>query len=186
MPDLSDDELAALVNKKNQQAFRLLIERHATYLHRVAYRLLLNTDDAEDAVQDVFTRYWQKPQNWNPDKTNGAKFRTWLTQSVINACRDRLRKHQPTSLDAVDEQAATDNTEKVVMLGQLRLQLAKGMAQLPERQREAVVLCLCEEYSMKDAADLMHTTPKAVESLLGRARTYLKNYFERKEDGHGI
>lgn len=181
MPDLSDDELAALVSKKNQQAFRLLIERHATYLHRVAYRLLLNTEDAEDAVQDVFTRYWQKPQNWNPEKSNGATFRTWLTQSVINACRDRLRKQQPTSLEEVAEQPARDNTEKVVMLRQMGAHLAKGMAQLPERQREAVVLCLCEDYSMNEAASLMQTTPKAVESLIGRARVYLKNYFERKE-----
>lgn len=186
MPDLSDDELAALVTKKNQQAFRLLIERHATYLHRVAYRLLLTTEDAEDAVQDVFTRYWQKPENWNPDKANGAKFRTWLTQAVINSCRDRLRKAPSVSLDDIEEQAATDNTEKVVVLGQMRKQLAQGMAQLPERQREAVVLCLCEDYSMKDAADLMQTTPKAVESLLGRARTYLKNYFERKDGSHEI
>ena len=179
LPDLSDEELASLVSSAaNQQAFAILVQRHARKAHAMAYRLLLNPTEAEDVVQESFTKYWQRPSAWNPDK--GAKFGTWFTQVVLNASRDRLRKKPWQPLPDGDVLPYEETAEKIVMHSQLKALLLKAVSTLPQRQREALVLCVFEERSHKEAADVLNISPKAVESLIGRAKTHLRSYFSEK------
>lgn len=171
LADLPDEELALLVHAANNMAFEILVQRHSRMAHALAYRLLLNKADAEDAVQEAFARWWQNPTHWQPNK--GAKFRTWLMQIVLNICRDKLRKKPLETLpdDVVDTR---DSAEKVVLHRELRKQLLTAITALPQSQREVLILCVYGNCSQQQAADILQITARAVESHLGRARAALR------------
>lgn len=177
LPDLPDEELALLVHAYNNTAFELLVARHARMAQALAYRLLMHSADAEDAVQEAFARWWQNPFHWQPHK--GASFRTWFMQVVLNICRDKLRKKPLASLpdDMADH---ADSAEKVVMHRELRHRLLTAIRMLPETQREALVLCVYGEYTHQQAAEILQTTARAIESHIGRARATLREQLNRE------
>lgn len=180
LPDLPDEELALLVHAHNNAAFELLVARHARMAQSLAFRLLMHSADAEDAVQEAFARWWQNPFAWRPNK--GASFRTWMMQVVLNICRDKLRKKPLESLTAdIDEQADNaDSAEKVVLHRDLRNKLLTAIRMLPESQREALILCIYGEYTHQQAAEILQTTARAIESHIGRARATLREQLNRE------
>ena len=70
-------------------AFRLLVERHLPRGHAIARRVLQTEADAEDALQEAFTKVWVHAPRWRPGR---AAFSTWLYRIVVNACLDAARR----------------------------------------------------------------------------------------------
>ena len=182
LSELTDEELAALVRARNEQAFALIVQRYARKGHQLAYRVLLNHADAEEVMQDVFSRYWQRPEKWEPHR--GARFSGWFYKVVLNAARDGLRRRdhtQTATVGEIDETIAHHETaERLVMHQQLLNIIIKNLKALPLRQREAIALCIFNDFSHQQAAEILDTSPKAVESLVGRARQQLRNSFKAR------
>ena len=148
------------------------MDRHLVRLHALATRLLGDRAEAEDACQDVFVQAWKMAPRW---KAGDARFSTWLHGITLNACRDRLRKRRPQSDEALamirdtapgpTQLLASDHAGRAVRA---------AMAALPERQREALVLCHFQELPQAEAAALLDISVEALESLLARARRALR------------
>ena len=109
-----------------------------------------------------------------PDKN--TKFTTWFYRVVVNLCLDWQKKKQPVELNEdmpiIDERESADeamHTDK-----QQQIALESAIAALPERQRTAINLCFDEGLSNQDAADVMAINLKALQSLVMRAKTTLK------------
>ncbi|GAB3726504.1 RNA polymerase sigma factor [Luteimonas pelagia] len=153
-------------------ACRVLVDRHLPSLHALATRLLDDPAEAEDVCQDTFMKAWAMAARWTP---GSARFSTWLHGVALNACRDRLRRRRPqddTALDMLDDpapgpsqRAASDATARRVR---------RAIAALPDRQREALVLCHFQELPQAEAAGLLEISIEALESLLARARRGLR------------
>ena len=158
--------------KGDERAFERLVDRHLGRLHAAATRLLNDRSEAEDVCQDVLLQAWRQAMQWQPGK---ARFGTWLHQVMLNGCRDRLRRRRPQSdLDPetlVDRQHGPERT-----LGEAQREqaLQAALAQLPERQREAVILCHYGTMSQREAAASLDLSVDALESLLARARRQLR------------
>jgi RNA polymerase sigma-70 factor, ECF subfamily len=171
--DLDDELLVGEIQEGKQGAFVELVDRHAKRFYRVAYRLLFSKDDAEDAVQQAFLTLWERKLFWNPDK--GAKFTTWFYKVVLNLCLDHNRKKRPMpfseGMELVDKQ---DGPE--ILLDEKRKQalLDRFLQELPERQQWALTLCFYEGLSNKEAAEIIGVKVKALQSLIMRAKTTLK------------
>ncbi|MEJ2309669.1 MAG: sigma-70 family RNA polymerase sigma factor [Gammaproteobacteria bacterium] len=170
-----DAALARRIMAGEHAAFETLVRRHSAAAFRLAWRLLGSREEAEDLVQTLFVRYWHKPQAWNPE--DGSRFSTWLYRVVMNAATDVLRKRRPS--EPVERHAASLRDARVDLFQHLagmqqRQRVQRAILALPERQRQAIALVYYEQLPMKQAAEVMQTTPKAVESLLGRARAALK------------
>ncbi len=169
--DDPDAELLANLRRGDQAAFAVLVDRHLPALHRLAQRLLGSAAEADDVTQDAFLRAWEHAGSWRP---GGARYSTWLYQVTLNLCRDRLRARRP-----IDELVETlpdrgpmpdqqfSETQRVESL-------SLALADLPERQREALVLFHYEGLSQQEAAQAMGVSEDALESLLSRARRGLK------------
>src|SRR3954465_11266898 len=90
-----DAALMGRVAAGDAAAFRLLVERHSAMIHTLAWRML-GPADAEDVVQESFTRLWVNARGWTP---SGGGLGGWLRRVATNLCLDRLRKPRLVSDD---------------------------------------------------------------------------------------
>jgi RNA polymerase sigma-70 factor, ECF subfamily len=160
-----------------------LMARHAAPVFHFLCRMTGNEDNANDLAQETFVRVFKSRDNFRTEQ----KFSTWLYAIAANLARNHFRwrgRHPSVSLEA-------ENTETEQSLGStipsdspapneeaLASERAKAVRMavnnLPEDFREAIVLCEWEERSLSEAATILETTPKAMESRLYRARQILR------------
>jgi RNA polymerase sigma-70 factor (ECF subfamily) len=172
-PEKDDHELLALIQDGNGQAFATLVERHTERFYRLAYRYLQSKAAAEDVVQDAFLKLWENPAIWQPERN--SKFTTWFYRVVVNLCLDLRKRKTPVALDEeiplIDDREPVDDTMVKI---QEQKALEREIAALPERQRMALNLCFDEGLSNQEAAAVMGVKLKALQSLVMRAKTTLK------------
>ena len=173
-PEKDDQELLAFIQHGSQQAFSVLVQRHTERFYRLAYRYLQSKEATEDVVQDAFVKLWEDPGRWQAERNN--KFTTWFYRVVVNLCLDWQKKKKPIELGDQELSIADDRqTPDVAMLhAEKHRILEKEIAALPERQRTALNLCFDEGLSNQEAAELMGLKLKALQSLVMRAKTTLK------------
>lgn len=179
----SDESLMALIRQGSHQAFSILVRRHTDRFFAAAFRMTSNRTEAEDLVQDAFLKLWNKPDIWKEGK--GAKFSTWFYRILVNQNIDRLRKTQKMVSDnsmlpfvadgRIDPEHETAMTEE-------QIRIERALSALPERQKTALTLCFYEGLSNADAADAMGVKLKALESLLMRAKTGLRDYLNQNNN----
>lgn len=168
----TDEALMGIIASGDRRAYERLVARYARRAHAVAWRMLGNASEAEDIVQESFIKVWVNAPAWKREK---AKFSTWFYRLLTNACIDLRRKKPFVALDETHEQADTDaSAEEQLQQKQQAGFVARAIAQLPERQRTALILCYYEELSNNHAAEVMGVHIKALEALLVRARATLR------------
>jgi RNA polymerase sigma-70 factor, ECF subfamily len=170
----ADEDLMLAIAAGDAQAFSALVRRHTTRFYAAAYRIVLNREDAEDVVQDAFTKLWNGKASWQADR--GARFTTWFYRIVTNQAVDHINKKTRQRGSVLHDNLPSTDPDAEMQARDREQQTAveAALAELPERQRTAVALFYHEELSQKEAAEIMGITPKAVESLIGRAREALK------------
>ncbi len=170
--DDPDGELVARVATGDASAARAIMARHLPRILNLARRMLGDQTEAEDVAQEVFVRVWTNASRWQPGQ---AKFETWLHRVAMNLCYDRLRKHRTSPLDDVPEMTdGAPGPAARLYETQLAAAVNEALRHLPDRQREAVVLCHYQGLSNIDAARIMDVSVEAMESLLARGRRTLK------------
>jgi RNA polymerase sigma-70 factor (ECF subfamily) len=165
-----------------------LMERHATPVFHFLCRMVGNEDDASDLAQETFVRVFRARASFRP----GEKFSTWLFTIAANLARNHFRwrlRHPNVSLEAETGETeqtlgsmvpATDPAPNEQALATERAEAVRAeVGKLPEDLREAIVLCEWEERSVAEAAAILESTPKAVESRLYRARQMLREKLKR-------
>ncbi|WP_440614224.1 sigma-70 family RNA polymerase sigma factor [Candidatus Pelagibacter sp. HIMB1748] len=172
----SDYILLKEIQKGNHSAFSKLVNIYTTRFYSMAYRYLNNQQDAEDIVQKAFLKLWKNPYSWTPGK---AKFTTWFSRVIINLCLDQLKKRKLVSISENFEfmDQSTLQIEKIIK-EERNILVQKAIQQLPTRQKTALILCFLEGYSNKEVATILETTEKAVQSLLLRAKDFLKRQID--------
>jgi RNA polymerase sigma-70 factor (ECF subfamily) len=168
-PDL---EILRRIGAGDGAACALLVDRHLRRVTALAGHMLGNRADAEDVAQEVFLRVWKQAPKW---RSGEAKFSTWLHRVTLNLCTDRLRRRRETGLDVVGDMASDAplpdaGLQETAVVA--RVQAA--LAQLPERQREAILLCHFQELGNIEAAAVLELSVEALESLLSRGRRRLR------------
>jgi RNA polymerase sigma-70 factor (ECF subfamily) len=175
MTESLDEEIMISVAHGNQTALRRLVDRHLRRAHGIAFRVLGNKQDAEEAVQDAFCKIWVNAAGFDPGR---AAFKTWFTRILTNTCLDKLRARMPAAAnidpleDSLSDGAQVQDAE--IIQGQESRRVKNAMQSLPDRQRMAVTLCYFEEMTNPEAASAMGLHLKALEGLLVRARKHLR------------
>jgi RNA polymerase sigma-70 factor (ECF subfamily) len=149
-----------------------MVARKLPRMLALANRMLGDLAEAEDVAQEAMLRAWKQAPGWKPGQ---AKFDTWLHRVGLNLCYDRLRRRReiPTETppDRADDGPAPD---RGLMAAQTGIRVDAALALLPERQREAIILCHYQELTNIEAASLMSVSVDALESLLSRGRRALR------------
>ncbi len=161
----------------DKAAFGKLIEAYQTPVFNLAYRMLNNAREAEEAAQEAFIRAWTKLDSYNPEH----KFSTWLLSITSNYCIDLIRKRRAILL-SIDEPLAphpalmsekSKDPEVQVEQNEQQELVQSLLQQLPEDYRQAVILRYWYEMSYEEIAQVMNTTVSAIKSRLFRARRQL-------------
>ena len=149
----------------------------------LAKRMLGDAVEAEDVAQEAMLRAWRQAPKWAPGK---AKFDTWLHRVALNLCYDRLRRRRETPMDAPpdrpDDGPAPD---RGLLAAETGARVDAALRRLPDRQREAIVLCHYQELTNIEAAALMKISVEALESLLSRGRRALRALLADLADDRG-
>ena len=168
----SDDQLLARVAVGDPAATRAMVARKLPRLLSLAGRMLGDAAEAEDVAQEAFLRIWKQASRWRPDE---ARFDTWLHRVALNLCYDRLRRRRELAFadppDRADDGPAPDQGLRSADTGR---RVGAALQSLPDRQREAIVLCHYQELGNIEAAAVMGVSVEALESLLGRGRRALR------------
>jgi RNA polymerase sigma factor (sigma-70 family) len=178
LPGGGEARLVAAARAGDEQAFAAIVRRHERALHGYAAKLLRGTGfDPEDVVQDVFVRAHAALAGSHDERDLTLK--PWLFRMTRNRVIDVLRRRgQPSeSLDAEHavEPAAAPSAEPAQTLGRretLRALLA-DLAELPEQQRDALLMRELEGLSHESVATQLGVTPEATRMLVVRARENL-------------
>jgi RNA polymerase sigma-70 factor (ECF subfamily) len=165
-----------------------LMERHATAVFHFLCRMLNHEDDANDLAQETFVRVFRARETFRSTE----KFSAWLFTIAANLARNQIRwrtRHPNVSLDAETGTAerslastlpSTESAPNEQLLAAERTAAVRtAVNQLPPDLREAIVLCEWEERSLAEAARILDTTPKAVESRCYRARQILRERLKK-------
>ncbi len=163
--------------KGDKEAFGQLIDAYQIPVYNLAYRMLNNSGEAEEAAQEAFIRAYTRLESYNPDH----KFSTWLLSITSNYCIDLLRKRRAIFL-SIDEPLGAHpalrsdkikEPEAQVTLNEQQEMVQSLLEDLPDEYRQAVVLRYWYELSYEEIADSMETTVSAIKSRLFRARKLL-------------
>ncbi len=175
-----DEELIQVYLQGENVALDILFDRYRDTTYRVAYRLLNNTSDALDAVQDGFIKALTHLSGFE----GRSSFKTWLMRIVSNAALDlgrKRRRHERFSsggsIDAGFEpniRSSTPSSESRLEHQELLELLKNALAELPETQRQTFVLHFDGELSYKEIADTLGISIGTVMSRLFYARQKLK------------
>lgn len=164
-----------------------LMERHAGPLFQFLFRMLGDEDDAHDLAQETFVRIYRYRERYD-----GGKFTTWIYTIAANLARSEYRRrgrHPNVSLESETGsegqtlgqtlRASEPSPGEYADSAERHRAVREAVASLPEELREALVLCEWEEMSVADAAGVLNTTKKAVESRLYRARQLLRDKLKK-------
>lgn len=179
---LNEIELISRLKAGDAIAFKVLVETRQSLVFNTVIGFLQNAEDAEDVTQDVFVKIFESISQFKGE----SALSTWVYRVAVTTALEFLRRkkrkkrfgflspilgenNEPTlELPDFNHPGVTlDNREKSAML-------FKAIRELPENQQTAFVLNKVEGLSYQEVAEVMKTSLSAVESLLHRAKTNLK------------
>lgn len=180
--DISDEALLLAYGNGDRKAAFALTTRLTPRVLGYCTRILGgDRAEAEDVTQEALLRLWKIAPQWRPGE---AKVTTWLYRVATNLCTDRLRKRRTVDIDAIEEPADTRPavTERLIAEDRARALIA-ALADLPDRQRQAVTLRHIEGLSNPEIGEIMQIGTEAVESLTARGkRALVKALADQREE----
>jgi len=185
----TDEELALQVQKRDETAFELLIERHEDKVFRLAFRIVGRREEARDIAQEVFLAFWEDPNAFKPT----ARFSTWLFRVTTNRSISHLRSRAIrrilsfTDHDPIETAADQDDPPDLQVIKTERNErLEFEVSRLPPRQKAAIHLRYREDLSVIDIATSLGVSFKSAESLLFRGKETLREWLRTEKDIAGL
>jgi RNA polymerase sigma-70 factor (ECF subfamily) len=163
----------------SQSAFTRLVEAYQTPVYNLAYRMLGNSVEAENAAQETFVRMYTKLDTYDPER----KFSSWLLAIASHYCVDVLRRRRMNYLSLDDlppmvelSMPKAGQPEQVVVRDQDASAVQALLKTLPPNYRTPVVLRYWYDMSYREIADTMGVTESTIKTRLHRARAKLARH----------
>lgn len=173
-------EIDSLVQRCQQgelAAFTELFRRYERDVYRLAITILRDERDAEDVVQDVFLRIFERIKVYKGE----SSFRTWLTAIVVNNCRDKLRRQKvrrALALDWLHGRASAYDVAEDMWQRQQQKQLWEFVNSLDDKYRLPLILHYIERLPCEDVAAVLDINVSTVYSRLNAARLKLRSLYQ--------
>jgi RNA polymerase sigma-70 factor, ECF subfamily len=179
-----------------REAYRVLVERHSAYVYRVAYRMMGNSHDAEEVVQEAFLRAYQKLRQF----AGNANFGTWVYRIAANYAIDRLRqkKNEESRREVSTRKPESDteadplsqirdqspNPERLAGSAQLATRMQQALQALTPAERTAIVMRHWDGCGIDEIAEVLKSNNSATKNTVFRAvqklRQALKPFAESR------
>jgi RNA polymerase sigma-70 factor (ECF subfamily) len=181
----SDLELVRRIKRGDEQGFREMVDRYHARVYSLAYGVLRNSEDAEEATQDAFLTLYRKIGTFDESK----KFFSWFYRVALNAAYSRARRRKPITTVSLEDYvpryrddgqaspefaAFVDGAEDEAIARDLAEHAAEFMDELPPPYRDAIWMVDVEEMKPADVADVLEISLAALKSRLHRARLFVR------------
>ncbi len=177
MADISDEAIAKEVQHGNIEAFEQLVERYEPKIMRYARKFLLERDDAQDLVQEVFFKIYANIRSFDATR----KFSSWIYRIAHNEFLNAIEKRGSgrfVSLFDFDiflpPLFAKETADEEVNRKELKNLLESKLAKLDPKYREPLILYYFEELGYQEIADVLKIPVSTVGIRLRRGREILK------------
>ncbi len=165
-----------------ERQFTEIVEQYSDLAYSVAFRMLRNAEDAEDAVQEAYISAFKALPNFKGQ----SKLSTWLYRIVVNACLMKIRKDKSRSKyiseNLFDDALVYDqknDPEDAAVNSELRSTLENGLDLLSPDLRAVVVLRDIQGLSTEESAEALDISIASLKSRLHRARVQLRKHLEQ-------
>lgn len=182
-PTLTDEQLVARAKEGDTDALEALFLRYRQPVFRMVYRSVQNTDDAEDIVQDVFLKAFERLHTFREQ----CRFSTWLMRIALNLCTDRARSRKRRA-ELIQREADRKlawmthpnppEPEEIVQQNALHEAFYDALNRLPEHHRQLIIMRDLEEMEYETIAEILNTTVGGVKLRVMRARRAFKALLE--------
>lgn len=154
----------------SEEEIKSVVEKYGSLIFRIAYCILCNPQDAEDAVQETFLKYLTKAPEFNGEEHRKA----WLIKVSTNISKNMLMfrlKRETVNIDDVENIGITRND----------LELFELIMSLPAKYKIVMVLYYVEGYKSKEIAEIIDVNEDTVRKRLQKGRELLKKEFEKEQ-----
>lgn len=161
------------LQKGNERAFDAIFKQYYKPLCQFSYSFIKDQDTAENLVQEVFVKLWEKRESM----TNIDNLLSYLMGMVRNQSIDFLRKEKTNSkiYNQLRPENSENTTEEQISKNEFEEKLLKSILNLPERCRTAIEMSRFDGFSNKEIAQKMEISVKGVEALIGRSLKLLRS-----------
>lgn len=178
--NISDSELAIRLRSGEKAAYQELFERYAPRIYQFSLSYLKNKSDAEELIQDVFLKIWEKREMLDHNKS----IKSLIFKISVNTIYDFIRRKNIESafndFAKLNFEPGTNETWHSVILEDLKQNLQTLILQLPEQQRKIFEMSKNEGLNSDEIALRMNLSKRTVENHLYRAVSFLKQYFRNE------
>ena len=184
LPPDPDAALMLRVKRGDRAAFAELVEKYKQPLFNFVFRTLRDEAESEDVAQNTFLQVYKSRDRY--ERT--AKFSTWLFTIARNLCLNEIRRRSRHPAESIEESHAEYEDQPrqqyedkahiaapdKLLHGELAQKIEEALAELPENQRTAILLCRQDELSYEEIAEVLDCSLSATKSLIHRGREALK------------
>jgi RNA polymerase sigma-70 factor (ECF subfamily) len=182
--------LAKLAKSGDRAAFTDLVELYKDKIYHLAFRMLGNSQEAEDMTQETFLRVFRNLDRY--DET--LKFSTWIYRIATNLTIDRLRKRKMTySLDAdvtVEGEgldwysilaSSEPGPEGQIVLSDMQRRIREAIDTLPKKYKSVIILKYLHDMSLQEISDVLDMPVTTVKTRVHRGREFLRRKLDQEE-----
>lgn len=185
MVEQTDEEIVALIQAGNADAYGEIMSRYEDKLKRYAWKFLNTRDEIDDLVQDVFIKTYTNIQSFN----TSLRFSPWIYRIAHNAFVNELKRKKRTyglfDADTILPMIAGKETADADTLeAEITEELEVHIEKLPAKYREVVILHYFESLSYQEVSDVLKIPVTTVGVRMTRARNKLKEYYQLNEQNH--
>lgn len=174
--DPDDPELLLAIKNGDHKAFRTFFEKHHNYLYHFLLKRGVSEQQAEDLIQQAFVMIWEKRDQIDTSKSlRSYLFRIAYTR-MLNVFRDTTKFAEEADPDL---EQASHETDKQVQTKELGQAIEASISSMPEKRQEVFRLCFIQEFTYKEAAEVLQVSVKTIENHMGLALKDLRSKLER-------
>ena len=181
---VEEERWVSLAQKGDKEAFCQLIRAYQAPVYNLAYRMLGDPDEAEDATQETFLRAFSRLHTYDP----GYKFSSWILSIASHYCLDQLRKRKGrfVSLEGIKSWRwmpdRRPQPEERFLQHEEQVAVRRILSKLPPQYRVVVILRYWYGYSYEEMARMLETSQSAIKSRLHRARKMMAKLLQVSEE----
>jgi RNA polymerase sigma-70 factor (ECF subfamily) len=193
LTQLRDDELVRRIADRDLRAFETLYDRYGDLVYSVSLRILGDAYMAEDVTQDVFTRVWHRPEQFDLQR---GKFTTWLLSIARNRSidhrRSQARRQRHETLPAIEAEDDVlpsgderDDPALVTVLQDERAAVRRAMDVLPQEQRLAIALAYFGGLTQQEIANKLGQPLGTVKTRIRLGMQKMRAALQQRRDDEG-